>query len=116
MADFGIFAQDMMLKVTNTIYRADNFWKIPCSAGFKQRDKNYVNEWFDVLVFSDNFQKADLIEKGDKIKVSGRVNLTEWADKTGNKKKSWQILASDIRTDKPQGEDRPKTTQDDIPF
>ena len=116
MEEFGFFAKDVLLKVTNEVYKSDKFLKIPCSAGFKQRDKSYVNEWFDVMVFEDNFLKAAGIEKGDKIKVSGRLSLSEWTSKSGEKKKSWQILASDIVTDKPQGVPAQSAPIEDVPF
>lgn len=98
--EFGFYARNALLKVTNEVFKSESLWKIPCSMWFKQRDKTYVNEWVDVLVFPDLFKDAENIQKGDKIKVFGRLTLSEWTSKSGEKKKTWQILASEIRTDK----------------
>jgi len=100
MEEFGIFAKQLKVKVSNAVKKFDKVWKIPCSVGFRQQDKSYVNEWVDLIVFDNLFQDCELIEKGDMLTVFGRLNLQEYTDKQGQKKKSWQILCSEIRTDK----------------
>jgi single-stranded DNA-binding protein len=116
MEEFGIFAKQLKVKVSNAVKKFDKVWRIPCSMGFKQQDKTYVNEWVDLVVFSDLFQDCEGIEKGDYLTVFGRLTLTEWSDKKGDKKKSWQILCSEIRTDKPKGQDREQPPLDSVPF
>jgi len=116
MDEFGIFAKQLKVKVTNAIKKFDRAWRIPCSMGFKQQDKTYVNEWIDLVVFSDLFDTCEGIEKGDILTVFGRLTLTEWADKKGDTKKSWSILCSEVRTDKPQGADREQPPIDQVPF
>lgn len=114
--EFGIFAKNILAKVTNQVSKFDKFYKIPVSIGFKGKDGQWVNEFFDIVVFGDLFSSAELIEKGDKIKVSGRVQLNKWTDKTGGERKSWQILASEIITDKPQGVPERSASIEDVPF
>jgi hypothetical protein len=116
MEEFGIFAKQLKVKVSNAVKKFDKVWRIPCSMGFKQQDKTYVNEWVDLVVFSDLFQDCEGIEKGDYLTVFGRLTLTEWSDKKGDKKKSWQILCSEIRTDKPKAVDREQPPLEEIPF
>jgi len=91
MSDFGIFAQNQILKVTNEVKTAGSILIIPCQIGFKQKDGTWVNDWVDVIVFEDLKPQAEGIHKGDKITVSGRVQMKEYKDK-----KSLQILASCI--------------------
>jgi hypothetical protein len=116
MDEFGIFAKQLKVKVTNAIKKFDKVWRIPCSMGFRQQDKTYVNEWIDLVVFSDLFDTCEGIEKGDYLTVFGRLNLSEYADKKGDKKKSWSILCNEIRTDKPKGQDREQPPLTDVPF
>ena len=116
MLDFGFFVKDIMVKVTNPVARYDKVARIPVAVGFKQRDKTWVNEWMDVVVFPDLFQAIELVEKGDRIKVSGRLQLSEYTNKSGEVKKQWSIIADSVSSDK-QGEDRPKTADyGEIPF
>jgi hypothetical protein len=108
MNDFGIFAKDLMCKVTLEPTHRETVTSIPCSVGFKQKDGTWVNEFMDVVLFKDNFGLDDGIQKGDKIKVSGRMNLSEYKEK-----KKWSIFADEIKTDKKQ-ESAP--LDDDIPY
>lgn len=115
MEEFGIFAKQLKVKVTNAIKKFDKVWRIPCSMGFRQQDKTYVNEWVDLVVFSDLFDTCEGIEKGDYLTVFGRLTLTEYTDKKGEKKKSWQILCSEIRSDK-KPIDREQVPITEVPF
>ena len=116
MEEFGIFAKQLKVKVTNAIKKFDKVWRIPCSMGFRQQNKTYVNEWVDLVVFSDLFDTCEGIEKGDQLTVFGRLTLSEYTDKQGDKKKSWSILCSEIRTDKPKAVDREQPPITDVPF
>lgn len=115
MEEFGIFAKQLKVKVTNAIKKFDKVWRIPCSMGFRQQDKTYVNEWVDLVVFSDLFDTCEGIEKGDQLTVFGRLTLSEYTDKKGEKKKSWQILCSEIRSDK-KPIDREQVPITEVPF
>ena len=115
MDEFGIFAKQLKVKVSNAVKKFDKVWRIPCSMGFKQSDKTYVNEWIDLVVFQDLIPECEGIEKGDQLTVFGRLTLTEWSDKKGDKKKSWQILCSEIRSDK-KPIDREQVPITEVPF
>lgn len=115
MEEFGLFAKQLKVKVTNEIKKFDRAWRIPCSMGFRQQDKTYVNEWIDLVVFQDLIPQCEGIEKGDYLTVFGRLTLTEYTDKKGEKKKSWQILCSEIRSDK-KPIDREQVPITEVPF
>ena len=105
MAEFGIFAKDLLCKVTIEPTHREKVTSIPCSIGFKQKDGSWVNEFVDVLLFKDNLGLGGEINKGDKIKVTGRMNLSEYKDK-----KKWSIFADyifneTVRDDVKQGAD-----------
>lgn len=91
MSDFGVFAQDLLCKVTIEPTHREKVTSIPCSVGFKQKDGEWVNEFMDVLLFKKTFHLDDGIQKGDKIKVSGRMNLSEYEGK-----KKWSIYADKL--------------------
>jgi hypothetical protein len=112
MSEFGIFAKDLLCKVTIEPTHRETVTSIPCSIGFKQKDGTWVNEFVDVLLFQKNFSLDTGIQKGDRIKVSGRMNLSEYKDK-----KKWSIFADEIDTGNSQ-QDSGNAPLDDnqIPF
>lgn len=88
----GIFAVNQKLKVTNGIKDAGKVLIIPCSIGFMQADKKWVNEWIDVVVFNgQNYETAQTVKKSDNIIVNGRMTMKSWNDK-----KSLQILCDTL--------------------
>ena len=86
---FGIYAINLWVKVTNNHRRAGKLVVVPGQMGFKQRDGSWVNEWVDVILF-ENLQD-EIPEKGERIQVSGRMDLSEWKEK-----KQWRIYADSI--------------------
>ena len=95
---FGIFAENLNVKVTNDPKVSEKVTRIPCSMGFKDKKADkWVNEWVDVVVFDKSLSEG--IVKGDRLKVSGRLTLSEWTDKQGNTKKSWSILVEELAKD-----------------
>jgi hypothetical protein len=117
MSDFGIFAKDLTLRAYRPPEKYGKIMKVPCTTGFKQRDNTYVNEFFDLIVFDDGFKDVEGIVKGDKLQVIGKVQLSEWTTKDGEKRKQWSILASDIYN--PKNDPRQNEQQaplGDVPF
>jgi hypothetical protein len=121
MADdrFGIFAESVRVKVTNEPRMAGEKARvIPGQVGFRQRDKSYVNEWFDVIIFQGSGLMDTEIKKGDVFKVSGRVDCSEYQGK-----KQWKIYADTLEyAEKKQGyqelhqEPEPLPDSEDVPF
>lgn len=109
MSDFGFMAHHVRVKVTNEPRQAGTFLKIPGQVGFQQKDKKYVNEWFDVMVPPD--LEIEKPEKGDFLYVTGKVGCSEWQGK-----KQWVIWANEIEGK--EKEERPPVTpaDEDVPF
>ena len=53
--------------------------------------------WFDCIVFGNRAQSLDgVLLKGMKVAVTGRFEDRDWMDKQNVKRKSWQLVVSDI--------------------
>ena len=91
-------------------------------------DQNKETEWIDVVAFG---KTAEFVEKyfskGQTAVVSGRLQIRNWEDKEGNKRRSAEILADHVyfgegkkdraETYEPQGEFNEITDDDpDLPF
>ena len=91
-------------------------------------DQNKETDWIDVVAFG---KTAEFVEKyfskGQMAVVSGRLQIRNWEDKDGNKRRSAEILADHVyfgegkkdraETYEPQGEFNEITDDDpDLPF
>ena len=91
-------------------------------------DQNKETDWIDVVAFG---KTAEFVEKyfskGQMAVVSGRLQIRNWEDKEGNKRRSAEILADHVyfgegkkeraETYEPQGEFNEITDDDpDLPF
>jgi single-stranded DNA-binding protein len=95
----------------------DRFVRVRVSAGFKQKDGTWLNEWFDVVCFDDTKDIVKGVLKGDRLQVNGRLQLGEWETKTGEKRKQWSILASKVEIlSKTNAAERPQQEIKNIPF
>ena len=91
-------------------------------------DQNKETDWIDVVAFG---KTAEFVEKyfskGQMAVVSGRLQIRNWEDKDGNKRRSAEILADHVyfgegkkdraETYEPQGEFNEITDDDpNLPF
>ena len=91
-------------------------------------DQNKETDWIDVVAFG---KTAEFVEKyfskGQIAIVTGRLQIRNWEDKVGNKRRSAEILADHVyfgegkkdraETYEPQGEFNEITDDDsDLPF
>ena len=91
-------------------------------------DQNKETDWIDVVAFG---KTAEFVEKyfskGQMAVVSGRLQIRNWEDKEGNKRRSAEILADHVyfgegkkdrtETSEPQGEFNEITDDDpNLPF
>ena len=91
-------------------------------------DQNKETDWIDVVAFG---KTAEFVEKyfskGQMAVVTGRLQIRNWEDKEGNKRRSAEILADHVyfgegkkdraETYEPQGEFNEITGDDpDLPF
>jgi len=93
---FGLFAINLYCKVTQDIKQFDKMRKIPSSIGFRQKDGTWVNEWLDLVIFDKDID-LEGIAKGSKLKVTGRISLSEWTNKAGEKKKQWSCFCDEVK-------------------
>lgn len=80
-----------------------------------------VPNYFNVVVFGRRADSlSNLIAKGSKIGVEGKLRWRSW-DKDGERRSTIEIVADDIelfgqKRDSAQADDKPETFEDDIPF
>ena len=91
-------------------------------------DQNKETDWIDVVAFGKTAEFVDkYFSKGQMAVVSGRLQIRNWEDKEGNKRRSAEILADHVyfgegkkdraETYEPQGEFNEITDDDsDLPF
>ena len=93
---YGFYATDVYAKITDTIRESGKVKRVPVVIGFKQYDATWVNKYFTIVVFEKNFEIIENMGKGDRVKVSGRVTVSNWTNKEGETKEQWSILADEI--------------------
>jgi len=95
-----------------------------------KRDGEYVDEtqWHRVVVFGKEAENCErFLDKGSKVLVEGRLRVSDYQDKEGNKRKSIEIISNRVEfMSKPQngmGERAPSRpaggssyNDDEIPF
>ena len=61
------------------------------------KDGNKETDWIDVVAWREtaNFL-ARYFQKGSMVIVSGRLQLRDWTDKDGNKRRSAEIVADNV--------------------
>ena len=116
--------------VTSFSLATDEFWKD--QSGERQRR----TEWHNIVVWSKLAETCNqYLTKGKLVYIEGRLQTREWDDRDGNKRKTTEIIASEMkmlerRQDGPPvenggGEQKPAAaakpmeagiTDEDIPF
>lgn len=92
MNKFGIFAQNLRVKVTQPPQNLDRVSFVNCQMGFKNSQTGvWSNEWVKLKVFAPHLQTAQQIQKDMRLEVSGRMVL-ESREYQGQEKKEWVIL------------------------
>jgi len=64
-----------------------------------KRDGEYVDEtqWHRVVVFGKEAENCErFLDKGSKVLVEGRLRVSDYEDKEGNKRKSIEILSDRV--------------------
>lgn len=92
----GTIGQDAIINNTSE-YQILSF----SVAASQKKDKNnqYVTTWVKIVKFYPQGKAIDLakkLTKGSKVAVSGRIELSEWTTKTGDKKVDIQCNADYI--------------------
>lgn len=115
--------------VTHFSLATDESWKD------QNGERQKRTEWHNIVVWNKLAETCNqYLSKGKMVYIEGRIQTREWDDKDGNKRRTTEIVASDMRmlekkSDAPMGEavgERPAApaakamepgiTDDDIPF
>lgn len=63
----------------------------------KVEGKEPVTSWVNVLTFDEQAQQvAERVGQGDRVMVTGRLEIEQYTDKDGNARTSVTILADDV--------------------
>lgn len=108
--DFGIMAVNQRAKVTMEPRERGTIISIPTSIGFRQQDKTWVNQFFDLLVRDDSLKEiARTIKKGDNITFNGNMSASKYNDKV-----SFSFWVDELIPEVKPETQQPPT--DDVPF
>lgn len=126
MSGFGIYAQELRIKVTREPKNVGRWIKVGGQIGFKQQDGSYVNRWVEVWFPAST---APTISKGDVLKVSGRYTETEheyqgkkfeerhiWAEAPTAQQAQPQAPQANTPPRRPDMADQGSTAMQDVPF
>lgn len=114
----GNVGKEPQLKYTNS-------GKAVLSFSMATKDKfndKEITGWHNIVVWGPRAEKAgQLLKKGDRVFVEGRITNRSWDDKDGNKRYTTEIVAESIdylnkgsSVEADQTEQQPIT--DDLPF
>lgn len=97
MDGYGFLVVDQKAKVTMPVKVLEKLTKIPVSIGFKQWNKSWENVFMDIVVFPSDAEAAataQTLQKGDRIKVSGKFNISRYKDK-----EQYSIIANKLEVE-----------------
>jgi single-strand DNA-binding protein len=85
--------------VANFSLATDEFWKD--QSGERQRR----TEWHNIVVWSKLAETcSQYLTKGKLVYIEGRLQTREWDDRDGNKRKTTEIVASEMKILERKGE------------
>lgn len=72
-------------------------FSIAVDRNYKREDGSRPSDWIPVVIWgSAAYVKKTNLGKGDKVCVSGRVEINEWTDSTGIPKKGFSLKCDSI--------------------
>lgn len=113
----GRLGQDVELKYTTNGQTVANL-RLATNEGFGDNRKTY---WFDVVAWAKTAEiAAKYLQKGSLVAIEGKLQVREYEDKSGNKKKVYEVIARNIEflggTKEQTETAKTEPTDDDIPF
>jgi len=70
-------------------------------------------EWHKIVTWSKLAEISNqYLTKGQLVFIEGRIQTREWDDKDGNKRRTTEIIASDMRMMSPRSSDGPRQEQE----
>ncbi|PJA97045.1 MAG: single-stranded DNA-binding protein [Ignavibacteriales bacterium CG_4_9_14_3_um_filter_34_10] len=90
----GNLGQDAETRFTASNLSVTSF-SVATTYGYKGKDGNYVNEttWHNVVAFGLSDYYKDVLKKGKKVYVEGRLSKRDYTDKEGVKKYVTEVVA-----------------------
>jgi len=93
----GQLGRDSETRVSPSNVSVTNF-SIATENSYKGKDGNWVNEttWHNIVSFNLSDYFKEVLKKGAKVYVEGRIQTDNYTDKEGNKKYSTKIVSDKI--------------------
>lgn len=86
-------------------------YTIACDRDFAPQGGEKETDFIDIVTWRSTAEFAQkYFAKGSMIVVSGRLQLRDWTDKDGNKRRSAEVVADNVYF----GESKKQTTQPDV--
>lgn len=92
----GYFTRDPELRRTTTGKPVASF-TLACERDYSGPDGNRETDFIDIVTWNAAAEfVSKFFTKGRKAAVSGRLQIRNWTDKEGNKRKSAEIIADHV--------------------
>lgn len=113
----GRLGRDPDTKFTGSGKQVTNF-SIAVDDGYGEKK---VTTWLNIVAWNKTAEAVQkYVKKGSHVLIEGRIQVREWEDKTGGKKKAFEIVANRVQfldKAKPTSEgEGSQEVDDDIPF
>lgn len=92
----GRIGSEISLRRTNSGKAVTSF-SIACDRDFKGQNGEKETDWFDIVCWNGLAETVEkYFSKGRMAVVSGRLQIRNWTDKEGNKRKSAEVVAENV--------------------
>lgn len=96
-----ITIQGRLVKAAELRYTASNKavcgFTVACERDIKNADGKRETDFVDIVAWGNTAEFANkYFGKGDMAVVSGRIQLRDWTDKDGNKRRNAEVVADNI--------------------
>ena len=96
VAIMGRLARDPELRQTTTGKSVASF-RIACDRGRRDANGQSQADWIDVVAWRGTAEVlCNYADKGRMIGVEGRLQMRDWTDKDGNKRRSAEVIADNV--------------------
>ena len=112
IALMGRLARDPELRHTQSGLPVTSF-SIACERDFKDANGEKVTDFIDIVAWRNTAEfVSKYFTKGRMAVVDGRLQLRDWVDRDGNKRRSAEIVASSVNfgDSKPKDQAAPATS------
>ena len=96
VAIMGRLARDPEMRQTTTGKNVASF-RIACDRGRRDANGQSVADWIDVVAWD---RQAEFVcryfHKGNAIAIDGRIQVSNYTDKDGNKRRRFEVLADNV--------------------